>query len=100
MCESSEVGYGIKYGANGENLGSWEPTTYANLSQDPIKQEILEYQEFLQRLSKPWWTTRKFAPLRTTSVGKVTRSKFDVTFPQWSDFMNQHAISPVPPSLS
>lgn len=98
LCEPSEVGYGIKYGANGENLGAWEPTTYASLSQDPIKKEILEYQEFLQRLSKPWWTTRKFAPLRTTSVGKVTRSKFDVTFPQWSDFMNQYAISPVPPS--
>lgn len=98
LCEPSDVGYGLRYGANGEELGIWEPTTYANLSEDPIKREILEYQEFLQRLSKPWWTTRKFAPLRTTSLGRVTRSKFDVTFPQWSDFMNQYAISPVPPS--
>jgi hypothetical protein len=98
LCDTSDVGYGVRYGANGEELGVWEPTTYASLSEDPIKQEILEYQEFLQRLSKPWWTTRKFAPLRTTTLGKVTRSKFDVTFPQWGDFMNQYAISPVPPS--
>jgi len=98
LCEPSDIGYGKKYGANGEDLGTWDPTSFANLSEDPIRREILEYQEFLQRLSKPWWTTRKFAPLRTSSFGKVTRSKFDVTFPQWSDFMNQYAISPVPPS--
>jgi len=86
---------------------------YANLSKDPIRKEIKEYQDFLQQLQKPWWTTRKENPLRVTSANRTTRIKHDVTDATflekqrkdgvkdpvgWSEFLNKYAISPVPPS--
>ena len=113
LCEPTDVGYGRRYGPNGEDIGPWEPTLYANLSEDPIAREIKEYQDFLQQLQNPWWSTRKEVPLAVTSENKSTRTKFDVTDTtfvenqisagsrnplRWSDFMNQYAISPVPPS--
>ena len=97
ICEPSEAGYGNRYGPDGELLGGWDPTLYANLSKDPIRREIQKYQEVIQK--NPWWTTRKaYAPLQLTSSTKSTRTKFDVTHPAWNEFMNTHAISPVPPS--
>jgi hypothetical protein len=114
ICEPTDAGYGNRYGPDGEVLGKWDPTIYTNLSQDPIRREIQEYQDFLQKLSKPWWTTRKaYAPLSVTSSIKTTRTKFDVTDEPflekqrkdgaknpvaWNEFMNTYAISPVPPS--
>ena len=98
LCPPEAAGYGLRYGPGGEVLGKWDPTLYANLSRDPIRKEIKEYQDFLQQLQKPWWTTRKEPPLRVTSANRTTRIKHDVTFPAWSDFLNQFAISPVPPS--
>jgi hypothetical protein len=113
ICEPTDVGYGLRYGPNGESIGSWDPSLYANLSEDPIRREIEQYQDFLQKLSKPWWSTRKKAPLRLTSANKTTRTKFDVNDSThlevrkkngekdpiaWNEFMNSYAISPVPPS--
>jgi len=98
LCPPEAAGYGLRYGPGGEVLGEWDPTLYATLSKDPIQREIKEYQDFLQQLQKPWWTTRKEPPLRVTSANRTTRVKHDVTFPAWSDFLNQFAISPVPPS--
>ena len=114
LCESTDVGYGNRYGPNGELLGAWDPTLYTNLSEDPIFREIQQYQDFLQKFSKPWWSTRKaYAPLKLTSSTKTTRTKFDVTDASylekqradgaanpvaWNEFMNKYAISPVPPS--
>lgn len=117
LCLPEDVGYGRRYDPNGKEIGSWDPTLYANLTKDPINREIQNYQDFIQRLSKPWWTTRKEAPLRMTSPTKVTRTKFNVTDKTyretqdkkgdtsyvslgfiWNDFMNKYAISPVPPS--
>lgn len=113
LCDPTDVGYGLRYGPDGKSLGPWEPSLYANLTQDPIAREIKEYQDFLQQLQNPWWTTRKEPPLRLTSGSKTTRTKFDVTDKTfleyarsngdknpvgWNDFMNSYAISPVPPS--
>jgi hypothetical protein len=117
LCLPEDVGYGRRYDPDGKDIGSWDPTIYANLKNDPIRIEIQRYQKVLQSLTKPWWTTRKYAPLRVTSGAKVTRTKFDVTDKTyretqdakgntgyvglgqvWNDFMNTHAISPVPPS--
>jgi hypothetical protein len=114
ICEPTDVGYGNRYGPDGELLGEWDPTTYTNLTQDPIRREIQQYQDFLQKFSNPWWSTRKsYAPLKLTSSTKTTRTKFDVTDASylekqradgavnpvaWNEFMNAHAISPVPPS--
>ena len=119
LCLPEDVGYGRRYDPNGKDIGSWDPTIYANLKKDPIRIEIQRYQDILQKLTKPWWTTRKYPPLRVTSGAKVTRTKFDVTDKTyretrislegsldnaisrgeiWNQFMNTHAISPVPPS--
>lgn len=125
ICDPSDVGFGRRYGPNGEDLGPWEPSLYANLDDDPIRREVRDYQNFLAslrggfRINKNdniihnWWTTRKEPPLRLTSANKVTRTKFDVTDASflekqridgvqnpvgWNDFMNAYAISPVPPS--
>jgi hypothetical protein len=114
ICEPTDVGYGNRYGPDGELLGEWDPTTYTNLTKDPIRREIQEYQDFLQKKTNPWWSTRKaYAPLKLTSSTKTTRTKFDVTDASylekqradgavnpvaWNEFMNAHAISPVPPS--
>lgn len=104
FCDPNAVGFGRRYGPNGEDIGEWKPSSYTSLSQDPIRREIEKYQNFLQNIDKPFWSTRKEAPLQTVSrdntgrTTKVTRSKFDVDFPRWNDFMNTYAISPVPPS--
>jgi hypothetical protein len=117
LCLPEDVGFGRRYDPDGKDIGSWDPTLYANLNKDPINREIQKYQDFLQKLSKPWWTTRKKTPLSVTSGSKVTRTKFNVTDKTyretqdakgntgyvglgqiWNDFMNSHAISPVPPS--
>ena len=98
ICEPTDVGYGLRYGPDGQPIGPWEPTLYANLTKDPIALEIKEYQDFLRELQNPWWSTRKEPPLRMTSASKVTRTKFNVDYPAWNEFMNSFAISPVPKS--
>lgn len=102
ICEPTDVGYGVRYGPDGKVLGNWDPTLYANLTKDPIAIEIKEYQDFLQQLQTPWWTTRKKNPLRVTSGSRTTKIKHNVTEPKpggtWTEFLNTYAISPVPPS--
>jgi len=114
ICDDDDVGFGRRYDPNGNDIGPWNPDTYINLSKDPIRKEIEDYQQFLSQLTDPWWDTRKFAPLSVTSSQGTKRSKFDVTdeehvaivrenenwpdYTAWSDFMNSYAISPEPPS--
>jgi len=125
ICPPDSVGYGRLYSPDGKDIGEWDPTAYTNLSQDPIRREIKAYQEFLASLRggfrfnaddktiHDWWTTRLKAPLKVTSANRTTRIKHDVTDATflekqrkdgvkdpvgWSEFLNKHAISPVPPS--
>ncbi len=97
LCDDSTVGYGIKYGPNGENLGFWDPDSYTSTTRDPIQTEIEKYQESLTRYKNPFWTTRKKLPVKISSLDQDF-SLNEVTFPAWNDFMNSYAISPVPPS--
>ena len=92
--------YGIRYGPDGQPLGKWDPTIFANLSKDPIRAEIQEYQDYLARGLNPWWTTRNQIPLSVTNSedGVTKRTKWDVTHRGWSPWLNENAISPVPPS--
>jgi hypothetical protein len=84
ICDPvDDVGYGTRYDPDGKPIGRWEPTLYATLSRDPIAREIQRYQDFLQQLSTPWWTTRKENPLRVTSGNRTTRIKHDVQHPGW-----------------
>ena len=92
-------GYGQRFGVNGEVLGDWDPTLFATFSEDPIGREIQKYQDFLRELPNPWWHTRKEKPLTVSFGDKASRVAHHVTYPAWDgNFMNQYAISPVPPS--
>ena len=97
ICEDTDVGYGIKYGPNGEELGAWEPNTYTRIGEDPIKREIELFQKSIQN---PFWTTRKNQPDRISVLGEqyATQNTTYVTYPAWGEFMNKYAVSPVKPS--
>lgn len=97
ICEDTDVGYGVRYGANGEVLGPWEPQTYTRVGADPIQREI---EIFQKALKKPFWTTREKQPDRVSAPDKsyATQDTTPVTFPEWGEFMNQYAVSPVRPS--
>ena len=98
-CSGEEpLDYGKKYNINGDIVGDWNPRTYTDVDEDPIRREIEQYQEFLAKLTNPWWFTGKEAPLSVTSDIETKRSQYKVTHPAWGDFMNKYAISPVPPS--
>ena len=92
--------YGTRYGPDGQPLGKWDPRIFANLSKDPIRAEIQAYQDYLARGLNPWWTTRNQIPLSVTNSedGVTKRTKWDVTHRGWSPWLNENAISPVPPS--
>ena len=97
LCEDTDVGYGKRYGPNGEELGAWEPQTYTRVGADPIQREI---EIFQKALKKPFWTTRETQPDRVSTVEKsyATQDTIAVTHPEWGEFMNQYAVSPVKPS--
>jgi hypothetical protein len=102
ICDPNEVGFGRKYGPNGEDLGPWEPSTYVNIGLDPIKTEVEKYEKVVRALARsPFWDTRKRRPNKiTASDSRVTPYQtHNVTFDSaWSDFMNSYAVSPVSPS--
>jgi hypothetical protein len=100
LCEPTDVGYGRRYGPDGEDLGSWDPKVYTEPGEDPIKNEVEEFEKIVRRLARaPFWTTRTAKPTKITcSDPIVIPSKYDVTFPVWNQFMNSYAISPVSPS--
>ena len=98
-CRGEDLNdYGTRYNIYGNPMGIWDPTVYANLSKDPIRAEIYEYQKYLARGLNPWWTTRKQTPLSITSDLGTYRTKHDVTHMGWSPWLNTYAISPVSPS--
>ena len=110
-CGPSEiVSFGKRYNADGEEVGVWDPTTYATLRGNPVEIEQRRYQDFLESLRggtrvnlqdntiRNWWTTQREKPLQVTALNKKSRVIHKVTHPAWSEFMNRYAVSPVPPS--
>ncbi len=91
--ELETVGYGQRWGPDGKNLGKWDPNIYFTKTDDPIKYQIQQYQQYLNNLQKGatiengrikgWWTTRQKPPLRVVSGDKVTREVFDVFHWAW-----------------
>lgn len=96
LCEDDDVGYGLKYGTDGEPIGEWDPDVYAQTpGADPIQREIEIYQKLLE---KPFWNTKKKQPDRISAEGKEYERTYEVTHPDWNEFMNEYAVSPVKPS--
>jgi hypothetical protein len=100
ICEPTDVGYGQNWGPNGEDLGPWDPKTYTEPGEDPIRKEVKEFEELIRNLANsPYWSTRTNKPTKVTSSDtKIIPSEYNVTFPAWNEFMNSYAISPVSPS--
>jgi hypothetical protein len=100
ICEPTDVGYGQNWGPNGEDLGPWDPKTYTEPGEDPIRKEVEEFEKLVRNLANsPYWSTRKNKPSKVTcSEARVIPSEYNVTFPAWNEFMNSYAISPVSPS--
>ena len=78
-----ETDWGVRYGVNGEELGAWNPSDYINITRDPIRFEVLKYQDFLKRLPAPWWSSREFRPIEVASVTRYTRILHSVEHPYW-----------------
>ena len=97
ICEPTDVGYGQNWGPNGEDLGPWDPKTYTEPSEDPIRKEVKEFEELVRKIARsPYWSTRTNKPTKVTSSdAKIIPSEYNVTFPAWNEFMNSYAISPV-----
>ena len=77
------VGYGKRFGPDGEDLGPWDPNLFASLSKDPIGLQIRDYQKFLEEGINPWWHTRKETPLEVIFRDKNNRIKHDVQHWAW-----------------
>ena len=113
------VGFGQRYGPNGEDLGDWSPGMYIGTQRDPIATQIQKYQDLLssirvdayssslgsgRRLDPAqtrileWWTTRDKTPMKVVGPDSTNRTKYDVTHHAWGEFMDNFAISPTPPS--
>ena len=83
-CRGEDLNdYGTRRNIHGKPVGIWDPTVYANLSKDPIRAEIYEYQKYLARGLNPWWTTRSQTPLSITSDLGTYRTKNDVKHVFW-----------------
>jgi hypothetical protein len=96
LCDNAEVSFGLKYGADGEPIGEWDPDAYTQEpNADPIQREIEIFQKVLER---PFWTTRKKQPDRINAENKQYERSYKVTHPEWNEFMNEYAVSPVKPS--
>ena len=82
-CAPAEVSFGRRQGANGEDLGEWDPSLYASLKVDPIKREIIAYQAFLDSIRDGWWNTRKAKPVEIIASDKKGSVKYDVQHWAW-----------------
>ena len=82
-CAPEITSFGRRVGANGEDIGEWDPTLYASLKVDPIRREIIAYQQFLKSLKNGWWNTRKARPIEIIGDDKKGTSKFDVQHWAW-----------------
>ena len=98
LCPDTTEGFGRNFGHDGEDLGPWEPGTYIDVGEDPIRKEIDEYQKSLLKSKNPFWTTKSTPPKSITSASKKYNIPYEVADVRWSKFMNSYAISPVPHS--
>ena len=82
-CAPAPVDFGRRVGADGEDIGEWDPSIYASLRVDPIRREIIAYQEFLDSLREGWWNTRKAKPIEIIADDKKGNVKYDVQHWAW-----------------
>ena len=90
--------FGRRWGPDGKDIGKWNPESYVADGTVPFADVVDEYIKKVKEAGKDWWTTRKFPPLAVTSTGQSNKTFYKVDHPTWGKFMNEYAISPVPPS--
>ena len=84
-CAPAQVDFGRRFGADGEDLGEWDPSLYASLKVDPIRREIIAYQDFLEQIGDGWWDTRKAKPIEIIAGDKKGGVKYDVQHWAWTN---------------
>ena len=82
-CAPPITNFGRRFGADGEDLGEWDPSLYASLRVDPIRREIIAYQTFLESIRNGWWDTRKAKPIEIHGQNKKSIVKYDVQHWAW-----------------
>ena len=82
-CAPPITNFGRRSGADGEDLGEWDPSLYASLRVDPIRREIIAYQTFLESIRNGWWDTRKAKPIEIIGQNKKSIVKYDVQHWAW-----------------
>lgn len=77
--------YGVRLDPiNGEPIGDWNPSDYANYLQDPIRSQIKIYQEYVQRKSVgTWWDSRKQKPVSVVGENKNNNAVYPVEHWAW-----------------
>ena len=105
---------GTLWGPNGEDLGEFNPASILG-ADDPIADEVQEFEDIVRSLEGGFFNTRKFKPSKITSNdpkvgasvyhvddGPFVKRQYGDNVPpgvnRWGDFMNTYAISPKPPS--
>ena len=89
---ASLPGYGNRVGVNGEIVGGWDPTLYANFAQDPIGAEIERYQQFLRQGINPFWHTRKETPISVVFGDRTSRIVHFVDNPEWARLLTKKQV--------
>jgi hypothetical protein len=83
ICDKNDVGFGRNYDVKGKDIGEWNPNLYFGGGTLSFDEELKKYSDFLLKKTNPWWTTRTENPLKTTSDGVISRSRYDVYHWAW-----------------
>ena len=84
ICDgNNNVGFGRRYSPTGKDIGEWNPNLYLDDGTLSFNEQLQIYTDFLLQTPNPWWHSRLEPPLKTTSDGKISRSKYDVYHWAW-----------------
>ena len=117
ICPPTDPGYGQLYGANGKAVGSWDPRLYINSAENRNQLEIKKYQDLLEQIKNPWFTTRKNLPdqtlypdiknlydndkkqsIDTARYISFSDRAYQITKGDFDKFLGDFGISPIPTS--
>ena len=73
--------FGTLYDSEGKEIGKWDPSLYTNPGANPIAKQVVDYEILVNKIKKPWWTTRKKKPSKVTGKKDKSLTLFPVSHP-------------------
>ena len=73
--------FGTLYDTEGKEVGKWDPSLYTNPSANPIAKQVADYENLINQLKNPWWTTRMKKPSKLTGTKDKSLTVFPVSHP-------------------